>query len=428
MGYHLEAIWWYRKYKAENAIFTFDELLPELASYLTLEGEAFRTVSEETRAECLEQVSIRKYAEVAKLQAQVNEAAKKANPSLAVSTFKPEPETTIESPFVVSIPIGLGRSNAGKAGKPTIKMSTDNLEYATSPPKSSSGELNLRRSNYLASPTSQPVTTVNTSQFLERSRANFERSTFSPFVPTATSPLLPPRYETPEYTITIDTSIKTETAETTENTENASPKPETEPMVVSPHTEPLKIPVLTEIIASPDVETAKVQPPSAVVESPALPKETIQERLKRRVALYGLKEEKEVPGDGNCQFYSLSDQLYNDFQHAAQIRQYCVAWLYKNSELELENGAKLKEFGFNDDGWEAYLAMMSLSGTWGDHLTLVACAELFQVRIVIVTSAADESQAVIEIVPTTTGKETSSLSTIYLCHYAEFHYGTLREG
>lgn len=36
-----------------------------------------------------------------------------------------------------------------------------------------------------------------------------------------------------------------------------------------------------------------------------------KERLKERIALFQLREKREIPGDGNCQFYALSDQLYD---------------------------------------------------------------------------------------------------------------------
>lgn len=428
MGSHVESLWWYRKYRAENAIFSFDDLLPELATYLSPLGESYSTALLESREDCLEQVSLRKYLDIVKLQSQINATNKFKSATPSPAPYEAEPEEKLENPYVVSIPIGVGRSKAAGGGDGHKKSNSDDLEYAASPPKSSMDLVNIRKSIYVSEPTSQPVTTVNTSQFLERSRAILERSYAHTFMPTTPSPIIPLRSSTPEYSLSIDSG--TGVARTDSPAVVISPDMTHVPVIVSPvpaviHPVDLQKPA-TPVATDTDPSKTAISDP-ATPSVPVQPEETIQERLKRRITLYGLREEKEVPGDGNCQFYSLSDQLYNDFKHAAQIRNNCVQWLWKHGEMELENGAKLKEFGFNDDGWDAYLAIMSLPGTWGDHLTLVACAELFHVRIVIVTSAADESQAVIEIVPTTTGKDSATLPTIYLCHYAEFHYGTLRE-
>ena len=59
-----------------------------------------------------------------------------------------------------------------------------------------------------------------------------------------------------------------------------------------------------------------------------------KERLQARLTLYQMKE-RPVPGDGNCQMPSLSDQLFQSFMYAGAIRANIVAWLRRNGELEL---------------------------------------------------------------------------------------------
>jgi len=58
-------------------------------------------------------------------------------------------------------------------------------------------------------------------------------------------------------------------------------------------------------------------------------------RLKERLKLYGLEARRDIPGDGNCQMYSLSHQLTDTIKHAKFIRRSVVSWLRKNAELQL---------------------------------------------------------------------------------------------
>ncbi|XP_049849431.1 OTU domain-containing protein DDB_G0284757-like [Schistocerca gregaria] len=145
-----------------------------------------------------------------------------------------------------------------------------------------------------------------------------------------------------------------------------------------------------------------------------------KQRMRERLALYSMRERKEVPQDGNCQMNSLSDQLYGTFEYAGYIRGQIVAWLRKNAEMELENGAKLLDFCADPTGWESYCNSMEKSGTWGDHLTLVAAAEVFSAVIVIISSSKDSCECLHIISPQKKPKK-----LIQLCHYEEFHYGTI---
>jgi hypothetical protein len=46
-------------------------------------------------------------------------------------------------------------------------------------------------------------------------------------------------------------------------------------------------------------------------------------------------QEQPIPGDGNCQFASLSDQLFGTVHYADAIRANVVGWLRRNGDLEL---------------------------------------------------------------------------------------------
>ncbi|KAH3756049.1 OTU domain containing protein [Pelomyxa schiedti] len=149
---------------------------------------------------------------------------------------------------------------------------------------------------------------------------------------------------------------------------------------------------------------------------------TARQRLAARLAMYQLKERRDIPGDGNCQFYSLSDQMYDTIHRAADLRRTAVAWLEAHKEWDPGNGALLHYF-VADQTWEAYCRQMSKSGTWGDNLTLIAISEHFRVRISVISSVAGDN-FITEITPSAL-KGDPTTKVLLLCHFAEYHYGSL---
>jgi len=153
-----------------------------------------------------------------------------------------------------------------------------------------------------------------------------------------------------------------------------------------------------------------------VVNPHAKAKQLLQERM----AQVGVVSSPNfIPGDGNCQMHSLSDQLCGNLNHHVHIRTRIVNWLKSNSNVVLPNGATLSQF-VNED-WNSYCNSMLNFGTWGDHLTLIAAAELFSLKIVIISSAPGDN-FLIEILPTFSNE---IKNTIYLTHLAEFHYSSV---
>ncbi|EGC28943.1 hypothetical protein DICPUDRAFT_159545 [Dictyostelium purpureum] len=144
-------------------------------------------------------------------------------------------------------------------------------------------------------------------------------------------------------------------------------------------------------------------------------------RLKERIKLYSLMVRREIPGDGNCQIHSLSDQIYGDLCHSRLIRSNIAQWLRNNKDFKLPNGATLSNF-VSEASWEDYCSNMSKNGTWGDHLTLVAAAELYKTNITIISSVASQNSFFIEIKP-----RIKSDRNIILSHFSEFHYGSLSQ-
>ncbi|ESW15728.1 hypothetical protein PHAVU_007G097000 [Phaseolus vulgaris] len=157
-------------------------------------------------------------------------------------------------------------------------------------------------------------------------------------------------------------------------------------MVPIPH-----IPKTNEKIPSDDEETSDHQ------------------RLLDRLQLYDLIENK-VQGDGNCQFRSLSDQLYRSPDHHQFVREQIIQQLKSSPDLYA---------GYVPMGYSDYLKKMGKSGEWGDHVTLQAAADWYGVKILVITSFKDTCY--IEILP----QIQKSGRVIFLSFWAEVHYNSI---
>ncbi|PWA66572.1 cysteine proteinases superfamily protein [Artemisia annua] len=133
------------------------------------------------------------------------------------------------------------------------------------------------------------------------------------------------------------------------------------------------------------------------------------QRLMDRLQLYDLVELK-VSGDGNCQFRSLSDQIYRSTDHHKLVREQVVHQLKTHSELYA---------AYVPMAYDEYLKKISTDGEWGDHVTLQAAADVFGVKIFVLTSFKDTCY--IEILPCTQ----KSKRIIFLSFWAEVHYNSI---
>ncbi|KAK9061272.1 hypothetical protein SSX86_018452 [Deinandra increscens subsp. villosa] len=133
------------------------------------------------------------------------------------------------------------------------------------------------------------------------------------------------------------------------------------------------------------------------------------QRLMDRLQIYELVELK-VSGDGNCQFRSLSDQIYRSSEHHKLVREQVVHQLKCHPELY----AAYVPMAYNE-----YLNRISMNGEWGDHVTLQAAADAFGVKIFVLTSYKDTCY--IEILPCVQ----KSKRIIFLSFWAEVHYNSI---
>ncbi|XP_072166910.1 uncharacterized protein, partial [Diadema setosum] len=116
----------------------------------------------------------------------------------------------------------------------------------------------------------------------------------------------------------------------------------------------------------------------------------IQEWLRRKNRIDQLCEESGLPvrlnptGDGNCQFRAASDQLalMGISIPYITLRQVVVQYLEANACFR--NGRRWS--AFLTETPENYLSRMSSNGSFGDHLTLQAIADIFNVQILVISS------------------------------------------
>lgn len=132
--------------------------------------------------------------------------------------------------------------------------------------------------------------------------------------------------------------------------------------------------------------------------------------LQERVQLYGLKEIK-VKGDGNCQFRALAHQLRGSEADHRIVRELVVDQLRVFGELYRE---------YVPDDYNEYCAVMAKDGEWGDHVTLKAVADVYNTRIVVLTSY--EGAVFTEIEP----RHEERKRPVLLSFWAEVHYNALQ--
>ncbi|KAJ6767809.1 CYSTEINE PROTEINASE SUPERFAMILY PROTEIN [Salix koriyanagi] len=129
--------------------------------------------------------------------------------------------------------------------------------------------------------------------------------------------------------------------------------------------------------------------------------------------------EKKVQGDGNCQFRSLSDQLYRSPEHHQVVRELVVKQL--ESEPERYNGYVPMAYGDYLKKMNKFMLIWLKLGVVNGVIT--SHCRLLQIRMVsryfLITSFRDT--CCIEIFP----KAKKSNRVIYLSFWAEVHYDSI---
>jgi len=133
-------------------------------------------------------------------------------------------------------------------------------------------------------------------------------------------------------------------------------------------------------------------------------------KLNAQVAVLGCRV-KEMLADGNCLFYSLSDQLFGDPWHHAELRAGCVAYMLANSD-------DFAPFMEDDEPFEEYCLKMQQDGEWGGNQELCATARLHSVSITIHVLEAPR----MEVHP----EGDRQPRTLHLVYRGQEHYDSLR--
>lgn len=140
------------------------------------------------------------------------------------------------------------------------------------------------------------------------------------------------------------------------------------------------------------------------------------------LASYGLRLRADIEGDGACQFRSVADLLFNDQEQHYVVRTAACDWLRDRETEEISPGDAQTQFVkyISDASWAAYVLRMRNATEWGDHLTLIALADAYRLRINVLSDVPrrEVDSPVSEIVPLDGVVE----KTIWLAHYSEFHY------
>jgi len=135
------------------------------------------------------------------------------------------------------------------------------------------------------------------------------------------------------------------------------------------------------------------------------------QRLKNQLKMYGMVEYP-IKGDGACQFASVSDQLYQSVAQKDHLRSLAIKQLIQYPEYYVEF---VEESNYMD-----YCKKMSLSTTWGDHITLQALSDALNIVINLITSYSYQPH--IEIRP---NNSKTIKNHIWLSFHGEVHYNSL---
>lgn len=116
-------------------------------------------------------------------------------------------------------------------------------------------------------------------------------------------------------------------------------------------------------------------------------------------------------GGGNCLYHTLSTHLNIDYKQLKldAIQYISINWnKFKDFALRTDN---LESFNSKED----YIEFMSRDGSWGDHLTLMALCELYQINAIIIVVNGNKISDPINI-------NVGSSKTVLIKFNSEFHY------
>eukprot|EP00930_Biecheleria_cincta_P086886 TRINITY_DN76142_c0_g1_i1.p1 TRINITY_DN76142_c0_g1~~TRINITY_DN76142_c0_g1_i1.p1 ORF type:complete len:441 (-),score=80.05 TRINITY_DN76142_c0_g1_i1:88-1410(-) len=134
-------------------------------------------------------------------------------------------------------------------------------------------------------------------------------------------------------------------------------------------------------------------------------RERLQQVMKRHKAKL-----QPVEADGNCQFRALSLAMKGEEKHHSSLRARVVEQLRGNPD-------RYRQF-VHSEPYADYLIRLEREGEWGDHVTLQAACDAFQVQINVFT---DQPGGLMKLHPVQPAQVISQ-EPLYLAFMSEFHY------
>ena len=122
--------------------------------------------------------------------------------------------------------------------------------------------------------------------------------------------------------------------------------------------------------------------------------------------------------DGNCQFVAISDQLQGAKQliiSQSDIRNRVMAHLHANQSTIDDKGLPMSLENYVTKDWNRYCDEMARDKTFGDHLTVLAAARIFNVQFLVISSLGVQATRLV----TPAQNYDPCLSTLLIGHYAE---------
>ncbi|KAJ1621119.1 hypothetical protein T492DRAFT_914551 [Pavlovales sp. CCMP2436] len=133
--------------------------------------------------------------------------------------------------------------------------------------------------------------------------------------------------------------------------------------------------------------------------------------LEERLRFCGLREA-QIQGDGNCQFRSLSYQLFGTQRHHAYVREKaCQHMRIARREYEVFMGSPAE--------FDEWLGQMETPSKWGDELTLRAAADAFRCAIHVIQSTPENWHLVY------TPSAGEPVRRLFVTYVAPIHYNSI---
>ena len=134
--------------------------------------------------------------------------------------------------------------------------------------------------------------------------------------------------------------------------------------------------------------------------------------LEERLAFLKLRTI-ESKDDGNCQFRSISRELYGSEKHHFAVRTAVAAHMRTNRVL-------FEPYVGDASDFDRYMQSMDMNKTWGDELTLRAAADAFGVEIHVITT--DKEHYLLQYDP----DASKSPRKLFLSYVSPIHYNTVQ--